>query len=84
MNRVIERRLVKLERRLAPPSDDVTVFIIKGGICSDGGTTADAGRLNWTQGLDESLAAFKARVIADATSAGQRHIIIGGLPEQPS
>jgi hypothetical protein len=81
MNRAIERRLVKLERRLAPPNDEMQVLIIKGGMCSDGGMTADAGSLNWTQGPGESFAAFKARAIADAISAGQRHIIIGGLPE---
>jgi hypothetical protein len=81
MNRAIERRIVKLERRLARPSDDVTVFIITGGVCSEGGTTAGAGGSNWTQGPDETFAAFKARVLAEATSAGQHHIIIGGLPE---
>jgi Resolvase, N terminal domain len=61
MNRAIERRLVKVERRLAPPNDEVAVFIITGGICIDDGTTAYAGSLNWTQGPDESFSAFKAR-----------------------
>lgn len=80
MKRAIERRLAALERRLMPPRAAPQVIIISGGPCRGDPTFATAGGLQWERAPAESFADFQTRATAAATAAGERFVIIGGLP----
>ena len=81
MSRAIERRLIAAERRLNPPVPAVQeIFIIREIVSSrDDPTFATAGEMRWERAPAETLAAFRERAEAEATAAGERRIIIGGL-----
>ena len=76
----IARRLVAIERRLAPPSAVPQVIIISGGAHGGEPTHATAGDMTWERAPVESFADFQARAVAAATAAGERFVVIGGIP----
>jgi hypothetical protein len=81
MNKTLERRLTAAERRLNPPVPRIKEIVILGGLPgSDDPTFATAGDLRWERAPAETLPAFRARAMAAATAAGERYIVIGGLP----
>jgi len=68
----------KLRRR-----DEVTIIRVLGGLPDDPmGRTARTGEHRWEQECDESDEAFKTRVYELAKAAGERSVVIGGLPDQ--
>jgi hypothetical protein len=82
----MERRVAALERRIAGARGRVLI-IISGGLPSPDGdpdpkfaTAGDATR--WECGPAETFAEFRARV-RTAAAATARHIVFGGLPEEP-
>ena len=83
MSRAIERRLIAAERRLNPPVPRIKEVVIFGGLpgSDDDPTFATAGGIRWERAPAETLAAFRARAVAAATAAGERHIVIGGLSD---
>lgn len=76
----IARRLAAIERCLAPPSAAPQVIIISGGPHGGEPTHASAGDMTWERAPGESFADFQARAVAGATAAGERLVVIGGLP----
>ena len=81
MRKDTEQRLAAIERRLHPLARTIQEIIIRGGLPgSDDPTFARAGEMRWQRTPDESFAVFRARAMTEASAAGERFIIIGGLP----
>jgi hypothetical protein len=78
MTKAIERRLAAAERRLMPRRAAPQVIIICGGFQDGHPTFATVGSVRWERAPAESFADFKARAVAAA--AGERFVVIGGLP----
>ena len=78
MTRALERRLAAVERRLAPSSVEPMVIVVSGGLQSGDPTHATVGGVELVCGPSESFADFRARVVAAAKAAGERHVVIGG------
>jgi hypothetical protein len=54
------------------------VIVITGGLPPEARAAQD-GDVRWTRREGETLEAFKARVLAAATEAGEPFVVIGGL-----
>jgi hypothetical protein len=78
--RKLQRRLDALERRLMPRGANPLVLEIRGGLNDDEPTFARAGAMHWERAPSELYTAFCERVVAEATAAGERLVLIGGLP----
>jgi hypothetical protein len=63
-----------------PRSVNPLVLEIRGGLPDGDSTFANAGAMHWEQTPGEQYSAFCARVVAEATEAGERLVLIGGLP----
>jgi hypothetical protein len=83
VNRAIERRLTAAERRLNPPVPRIQEIVILGGLpgSDDDPTFATVGAIRWERAPAETLAAFRERAVAATTAAGERYIVVGGLPD---
>ena len=81
MSKEIERRLAAAERRLKRGRTELEVIVIRGGLDGGDPTFFNAAGARSERASDESFAAFKARVVAEAVAAGQKFVIIGGLPD---
>jgi hypothetical protein len=79
--RSLQRRLVAVERQLTPPHAKPQVIEVREGLNDGDPTFAKAGGLRWERAPSEPFAAFRSRVVADATAAAEPFIILGGLPE---
>ena len=66
----------------AEPNRDAEreVIVITGGLSPGEPMTAQAGDVRWTQREDETLDAFKARVLADPIETSSGFVVFGGLP----
>ena len=71
-------RLQALERRAT--SGGLMVIFVEGGLPESELRTAEAGADHWTQEPDESMSAFRARVVRLAEAVGVERVVIGGLP----
>jgi hypothetical protein len=81
MRKAIERRLAAVERRLSRGRADLEVIVIRGGLHDGDPTFSTIGDVQMDRAPDESLAAFEARVVAEATAIGQEIVTMGGLPD---
>jgi hypothetical protein len=59
------------------------VVTILGGLDDDLPQIACAGGRRWEREPEETLAAFTARAQVEASAAGERILILGGLPDRP-
>ena len=82
MNRAIERRLAAAEQRLMPTQATPQVIIVRGGLHAGDLTFATAGSLRWERAPGESFAGLKARAVDEAAAAGERFVVIRGLPSR--
>jgi hypothetical protein len=80
MTRALERRLTIVEQRLTPPRADPQVILIRGGLHGGDPMHATAGSRCWECAPGESFADFKARAVAAAMAAGERFVVVRGLP----
>jgi hypothetical protein len=78
----LERRVAAIERRMVAHLE-IMEIAVRGGLpgSDDDPRFATVGGIRWERAPAETLAAFRARAVAAATAAGERHIIIGGLPD---
>jgi hypothetical protein len=79
--RRLDRRVAAIERRMVAHLE-IMEIAVRGGLpgSDDDPRFATVGGIRWERAPAESLAAFRARAVAAATAAGERHIIIGGCP----
>jgi hypothetical protein len=77
-----ERRVAAIERRMVAHLE-IMEIVVRGGLpgSDDDPTFATAGGIRWERAPAETLAAFRERAVAAATAAGERYIVIGGLPD---
>lgn len=75
----LRSRLAAVERQLAPLGETPLVIVIRGGLHANDPMHATAGEHRWERAPDESLAAFKARALAEAIAAGEEFLVIAGL-----
>jgi hypothetical protein len=77
----LESRIAALERRQQQQHGEVKVVVIRGGLHDGDPNYGKVGELRFQRADDESFPAFQARVVAAAAAAGERLVVIGGLPE---
>jgi hypothetical protein len=75
----LEGRVAALERN--QNSGTPQVVIIRGGHVPGDPTYGEAGSLRFERTEGESFQAFEVRAVAEAKTAGERLVIIGGLLE---
>ena len=76
----LESRIAALERR-QQQHGEVKVVVIRGGLQDGDPTYGKAGELRFQRADDETFPTFQARTVAAAAAAGERLVVIGGLPE---
>jgi hypothetical protein len=76
----LETRVAALERQ-QQQRGQVNVVVIRGGLTGGDPTFGKAGRLYFQRAEGETFPAFQSRAVAEATAAGERLVVIGGLQE---
>jgi hypothetical protein len=80
----LEKRIAQLERRLNMKRSGLRVLVVKGGLPPGEPLFAVSGEHEWLREPTEVLEDFCERVAAAARDAGERSLLIGGLPSTPS
>lgn len=84
MSKSIARKLAALEQQLNALVPALLEITVRGGLPgSDDPLFAGAGEMRWQRAPDETFVAFRERAVRAAMAAGERFIIIGGLPQRP-
>jgi hypothetical protein len=81
VKRNLLNRLTAAERRLTPAGFSIQEFIISGGLTPGVALISTVGGHRFKGEPGETLEAFRARVVAAAHMAGERFVVIGGLPD---
>jgi hypothetical protein len=81
MNGRLESRITALEQ--SRQRSGVQVLIIRGGplAADEDPSFGKAGDLHFEQAEGETFSGFQSRAVAEATAAGERLVVIGGLQE---